>query len=64
MYVYQCNTDGQLANSSDSVADYTALISNSPRSLQESLFAVELFAYKRRLLYNPNKNVPIVFNKQ
>lgn len=46
------------------LADDTALISNSPRSLQESLYVVELYAYKWRLHYNPNKSISIVFNKQ
>lgn len=46
------------------LADDTALITNSPRSLQELLFAVESYDYNRRLFYNPNKNVSIVFNKQ
>lgn len=46
------------------LADDTSLISNSPRSLQELLFALESYYYNRRLFYNPNKNVSIVFNKQ
>lgn len=46
------------------LADDTALISNSPRSLQESLYVVELYVYKWRLHYNPNKSVSVVFNKQ
>lgn len=46
------------------LADDIALISNSPRSLQESLYVVDIYAYKWRLHYNPNKGVSIVFNKQ
>lgn len=39
----------------------SCLISNLPRSLQESLHVVELYAYKWRLHYNPNKSISIVF---
>lgn len=47
------------------IADDTALISNLPRTLQESFFVVELYAYKwRRLHYNPNKSASFFFNKQ
>lgn len=48
------------------LANNKALISNSSRSLRESLYVVELYAYKWILHYNPNKSscISIVFNKE
>lgn len=43
------------------LADETALTGHLPRSLQESLFVLEVYAYKMRLHYNKNKSASIVF---
>ena len=45
------------------LADDTALLSTSPKSLQNMLNIVEKNAHKWRLHYNPSKSVFIVFNK-